>query len=301
MIHIFILNPKAGARNWTMQFRRHLESIPNLQYYVFSAGREVNETELVKRVLRIFKNDHIRLYACGGSGTMQRMLDGIDDFEKVEVAMYPVGYNEFLNVFGESKRHFGDIEKLIDGIPRRIDYIKTNHGIALNSFSVGMDACVINVQKTLKAYGFFSKKIAYMLGMLIATFSSNRGRYSIQIGERYLNQSSGQIVFMNGNRIGNAMEFSENTNITDGLSYYGIYPMLNFFGRVRVINLVKKKDYKALASMCEQGLALSMHLRSERGMAIKANLDGEIKVETDWRIEVVHKGLSFVLPKEVSL
>lgn len=301
MIHIFILNPKVGPRNWTMQFRRHLATVPNLQYYVFSTRSDESETDLVKKVLRIFKNEHLRLYACGGSGTMKRMLDGIDDFENVEVAMYPLGYNEFLNVFGEDRRHFSDIEKLIEGIPRRIDYIKTNHGIALNAFSIGLDANVVRVQKKLKGHGFFSRKIAYMIGMMYSIFILKNRKYSIQIGERYLNKASSQMVFMNGNLIGDIMEFSDNKNIMDGLAYYGIYPAYSLIGRLRAMNNIKHKRFDALSSMCEQGLALSMHIRDERGVAITANLDGEIQTDNDWKVEIVHKGLAFVLPKEVTL
>ena len=41
---------------------------------------------------------------------------------------------------------FYDIDALIDGDVVNIDYIKTNHGVALNTFSLGLDSLQIRRQ-----------------------------------------------------------------------------------------------------------------------------------------------------------
>lgn len=299
MIHIFILNPNTGVSGWTKQFRKHLSEIENLQYYVFSASSGENETALVRRVLHIFEGEKVRLYSCGGSGSMQRMLDGIDDFENVEVAMCPVGNNGFLRVFGDKSVFFYDIDRLINGEVIRIDYIKTNHGVAVNSFSTGHDSKFLYVKSRLNRIGIRNNRLAYFLGLLVSLFFTKSNDYEATFGEHKISGKSCEIVLANGTTLGDFLEFSDNNNISDGLAYYAFYPELSILKKIKTAIILQKKDHEKINALCEHGLTLSMTLYSKDGKNIPVSLDGEVKYKSNWKVEIVHKGLPFVVPKEV--
>ena len=116
MIHIFIVNPYAGEQTFADDLRAKLESIENLNYFVFNTRYAGYEKELVKKAYKIFEGEELRFYCCGGSGTMHNMLQGFDDLSKAEVAFYPCGLtNDYLKVFGKDMERFYDIEELING------------------------------------------------------------------------------------------------------------------------------------------------------------------------------------------
>ena len=141
MTHIFIVNPYAGEKTFADDLRRKLKEIKNLKYFVFNTKRAGDEEALVRRILHIFQDEELRFYCCGGSGTMRNMLNGFDDLEKAEIAFFPCGLtNDFLKVFGENEARFHQIEELIEGDVIQVDYIRTNHGVALNQFSTGLDS-----------------------------------------------------------------------------------------------------------------------------------------------------------------
>ena len=90
MLHIFIINPFAGRKTFADDLRTKLASIEGLEYFVFNTRYAGYETELVKKIQRIFEGEMLRFYCCGGSGTIRNMLNGFDDLSDVEVAFFRV-------------------------------------------------------------------------------------------------------------------------------------------------------------------------------------------------------------------
>lgn len=100
MRHIFFINPYAGRNAFAANLRKELSQFDGFEYLILNIGHKGEEAELMEMIQSYFEDEMIRIYCCGGSGTLQNILSCINDFSKFEVAFYPCGMtNDFLKVF----------------------------------------------------------------------------------------------------------------------------------------------------------------------------------------------------------
>ena len=66
MVHVFIINPEIGRESLGELLRSQLEEIPNITYYVFDTRFAGEEQSLVRRIIRLFDQEDVRIYCCGG-------------------------------------------------------------------------------------------------------------------------------------------------------------------------------------------------------------------------------------------
>ena len=172
MKHIFIVNPYAGNMTFANNLRQQLEKIKDFEYFLFNSRYTGNETELTRKIVDFFPDEQLRIYACGGSGTLRNVLEGVGENPHVELASYPCGMtNDFLKVFcQEDRARFYDIAELINGETILVDSILTNHGRAINTFSCGMDAEImryIATQHPVRTVGIQIPYSAYIFEALL--------------------------------------------------------------------------------------------------------------------------------------
>ena len=75
MRHIFIINTHSGQKKLIEDMRELLSKKENFEYYIFSTRSKEKEGPLVKRILNYFSGEQIRIYCCGGSGTIRNILN----------------------------------------------------------------------------------------------------------------------------------------------------------------------------------------------------------------------------------
>ena len=94
MRHVFILNPVAGKKQTAVELRSEIEA-----YFALHPEREyaIRVTDGVGSATRIAQEEcaaggKVRLYACGGDGTLQETASGIPlASSDVELAVVPCG------------------------------------------------------------------------------------------------------------------------------------------------------------------------------------------------------------------
>ena len=303
MIHIFIINPFAGSHNFSSDLREQLSGYEDLQYFVFNTRYEGHETELVRKLIRLFNNEKLRFYCCGGSGTLRNMLNGIDNLENVEIAFYPCGLsNNFLKVFGNDEKRFSNIDELINGEVADIDYIWTDHGIALNSVSVGHDCKCLSGKEKLRHLSFIHRNFPYFLAIILSFFTLKVRRFKVTVDdeEPFIGRTS-EIFFGNGFVIGGFIHFADGASVSDGqgivrislVKKRGIQLMrLN----ANLLNKNFSKAYKLMTFM--HGKTMKIRRTSRKTFTI--NQDGEIiRNVPSLKMRIVRQGLHFVVPKGV--
>ncbi len=98
---------------------------------------------------------------------MKSALNGFKSFDNVQIAFCPFGLtNDYMKMFGDKIKEFRDIRKLIAGEVIKVDYIKTNHGVALNTISTGLDADVCRKMAEYASLSVFGLQVPYILGVL---------------------------------------------------------------------------------------------------------------------------------------
>ncbi|MBR5491262.1 MAG: BmrU protein, partial [Oscillospiraceae bacterium] len=142
MKHLFIVNPAAGRKDST-----DLVSAKVAQFFSGKEGDfEIYATkapmDAVKKITYEAQLcDELRVYACGGDGTLNECVCGCVGQDNVAVTHFPTGTgNDFIKTFGEKKELFFDLGELIDGNVRPMDVIDCNGRHSVNICSVGIDA-----------------------------------------------------------------------------------------------------------------------------------------------------------------
>lgn len=299
MLHVFIVNPYAGAKTFADDLRVKLSRMENLNYFVFNTRGKGDESVIVRKIQHFFDGEKLRFYCCGGSGTMCNMLSGFEDLSDVEIAFFPCGLtNDFLEVFGEERERFEQIEELIHGEVIDIDYIKTNYGIALNSVSVGMDKDIIERLEGYRAFGIFNDKVSYSLSTLWSAFTSKVHAYEICIDQAKWNDEFTEIFIGNGHVLRGVLFFEKESHIDDGEVICRIIPRVHGLRMLPILLALKRKQVYKLSNMMICGSCKKFRIKRSDGTPFTINMDGElIKNVTECEAKVVHKGLHLVIPR----
>jgi CheY-like chemotaxis protein/diacylglycerol kinase family enzyme len=299
--HIFIVNPFAGQHTFAADLRKKLARIDGLRYFIFNTKEKGSETEMVKNILLTFENERLRFYCCGGSGTLRNVLNGFPDLSRVEIAFLPCGIsNDFLKVFGESEQDFSDIEKLVDGEVMDIDYIRSNCGVMLNTFSTGMDAAVVTKMEEYRLLNSFNRYIPYTLASAYAVLFARQYSYDITLDGRTVTGEMAEVFFGNGQILGGNLAFAKSVDIEDGKGDYRLIHGVKGLRALHVMHDFQKQYYNWVDERSEFGRCREITIRRTDGKPFSVNQDGEsIGNLTEWKAKIVHRGLHFVVPKGV--
>ena len=144
MKHVFIVNPCAGkkdqrARIYEMADR--LRDRHGLDCACMLTDRPGGATDMARKLAET--GETIRLYACGGDGTISEVANGIAGFPNAAMTCIPTGTgNDFLKNFGPDMEKFRDAENLWDGDVFPLDLIDCNGRLCLTIACNGIDARV---------------------------------------------------------------------------------------------------------------------------------------------------------------
>lgn len=303
MIHVFVVNSIVAGSSFSEKLRNHLKEREDFTYHVFNTSEKGMETEMVDRMIRFFDGERIRFYACGGSGTMRNVLQGGYKYKHAEFAFCPLGEtNDFLKVFGDDIAPFKDIDRLIDGEVRYIDYIKTNYGCALNTVSFGIDSVLSETLENLSAYRIFGRHVPMFLAYVKAILGIKSYNFIYTVDNQVMNDNITELVVANGCVFGGGMRFDRNPDIRDGKMKY-IFATNQRAGQLlKIILSMLNGDLEGLGNRTISGECKSFSVQSVNGADIAFNLDGEvIQGGNTWNIEIVRQGIGFVIPNGVKI
>jgi len=302
LTHIFIINPDCAHNYLTFDLRERLSRISGLNYYVFTTRYAGYETEIVRKVLHFFRGEKLRFYCCGGSGTMRNMLCGFDDLSEAEIAFFPCGMtNDFLKMFGSDEKRFEDIEELIDGDVIKVDYIKSNFGVALNTVSLGLDSETQLLMDDYRFLRIFSETLPYSAAIVHAIFFSKQHSYDIEIDGQLISGIFTEAVFGNGNVLGGNLHFADQGSVFDGKGGFMIAPKMSVGGKIKIFSALLKNRREYIERMCSCGGFLKFSIRRTDGSEFMMNFDGELQsCSGRFEARVIHKGLRFVVPKGIT-
>ena len=304
MKHVFIVNPYAGSMTFANNLRQQLEQIEGFEYFLFHSRYTGNETELTKKIVHFFPDEQLRIYACGGSGTLRNVLEGVGENPHVDLAFYPCGMtNDFLKVFSqEDRERFYDIEELIHGETILVDSILTNHGRALNTFSCGMDAEIMRYIATQHPVRTVGIQIPYSAYVFEALLRLKKMDLRIRVDGREMDGCYDELCWGNGCVLGGSLCMPKGFVPNDGLGGYVFVPSKGQLAFIRILrNLISQKsDYIEKHARVGHGKKMTL-MRSDRG-PIVVNLDGEmLSAPGEWTIEMRPASVRFVVPRGVRL
>ena len=142
MKHIFIINPHAGKRDQTSRIYEmadHLREAHGLTCACMLTDRPGGAADMARKLAET--GEELRLYACGGDGTISEVANGIAGFSNAAMTAIPTGTgNDFLKNFGPDMEKFQDAENLWAGEVSPLDLIACNGRLCLTIACNGIDA-----------------------------------------------------------------------------------------------------------------------------------------------------------------
>lgn len=301
MRHIFIVNPVAGKAKNLNAFKEHVDNFfkeRGLDYTWHVTTKPQEATEIVR--LLSDSPDTLRFYACGGDGTANEVLHGLEGKENCQLAVIPQGSgNDFLRNF-ENKEYFSSLKAQIEGEVVLVDVLTANERLALNLINVGLDGDTGYYKKRFQRIPGVNGPMAYNLALVFCFFKRYGVKLKIEADGHKIEAPKGYVLtaYGNGTTYGSGYEATPRAIINDGLIDVCLFNQVSRFTILRYLAVFKKGlhvENPALQKILYYKKHKKVNLKAEDELHIC--IDGEFFDSSDVEIGIKPMALNFVLPK----
>ena len=296
MEHLFIINPAAGSRNRTDAYSEVIHRLckeRELDYEIRVSTAPGECRRIAREAAESGKE--VRLYACGGDGTLNEVMSGAAGFENAAVTVFSGGSgNDFVKIFDDPKAFF-QLERLLDAEEATFDLIDCNGDLSLNICSVGLDARIgldVSNYKRLPLLHGFS---AYAASTVVNVIRGIHEHYVVEIEGETVDADQTMICICNGRYYGGGFYAMPDADPTDG---YMDVLLVKKVSRLQVAGIIGKyKDgkYKELGHVARYFRTKQVTIRCDKPTAIQ--LDGELRNAEVVDCKISDKKLRFFYPK----
>lgn len=300
MKHLFLINPSAGMYNRSEELRHkladHLDGL-GLDWEAVVTRCPGHAAQLAQAAAQT--GEPVRLYACGGDGTLNELANGAAGYPNAAITQYPCGSgNDFLRLFGPDAPRFYDLRELLDADTAQADLIDCNGRLALNVCSVGFDARIGLGMAQFKKYPMVNGPMAYQLSLVKNLVAGIRRPYEVEVdGERF----SGSFTLLcacNGRYYGGGFNPAPDASPDDGLLDFLLVKGVSRLTVARLVRLYAAGRSRELPEIVTLRRGTSMRVRCDRVSMV--NVDGE-RMDTDQlSIALSAKKVGFFFPKGAS-
>ena len=297
MKHIFIVNPAAGKSARTAEYRKMIEAAfapRGLSYELLVSGAPGECRTLARQAAQ--SGEEVRLYACGGDGTLNEVVNGVVGYDNAAVTHFPGGSgNATIKIF-DGPAAFTYIEPLLDAEEARFDLIRCNDSYALNVLSIGFDARVGTDIARFKRLPLVSGKGAYILSIFSNMLHGLTADYTVTLdsGEVFSGRKT-MICVCNGRWYGGGFNPVPEAEPDDGLLDVLVVEKVNLLQVATVVGHYQKGRYADYPSLIYHARCRSLRIECVKESVV--NIDGEAAYTTDAKIELIPQAIRFFYPK----
>ena len=296
MKHLFIINPAAGSRDRTKAYTEQIQKSCDsrgLTYEIRVSQYPGNCEEIAREAAQT--GEPVRLYACGGDGTLNEVASGAAGYENAAVTVFSGGSgNDFVKIFDDPKAFF-DLERLLDCDETDFDLIRINDRLSLNICSVGLDARIGTDVANYKRLPLLCGFRAYVVSTVVNIIRGIGEHYVVKIGDETIDNRMTMICVCNGRFYGGGFNPVPEADPTDGLLDVLLVEEVSRLQVPGVIGAYKNGKYKELPRLVR-------HIRTDHLQIIcdkptSANVDGELLTAQTVDIRIADEKLRFFYPK----
>lgn len=291
MEHLFVINPIAGKGT-------ALTIVDDIKRVFFYTTDKcvIEYTKCpghAKSIASRYASEGIdRIYAVGGDGTLNEVLNGIAGSGSA-LGVIPCGSgNDFFRSMSDNNKE-NIIERTIRGTEKPIDIGKINNRYFINIASVGFDADVTLNTDSIKRKTPFSIENAYIAGILVSLFKNKGYHIDISIDGKIFSEKIILCVIGNGKYYGGGVLPVPDAISDDGLFDICLVKSVNIFKILTIFPKYKKgmhTDIKEVSLF--RGKEITIQCKKE----LPVNIDGEIEYNSTLKFEIIPKALNFVIP-----
>ena len=294
MKHLFIINPAAGSRDRTAEYRAEINRLcQGLDWEIAVSAAPGECRRLAREAAQT--GEEVRIYACGGDGTLNEVVSGVAGFPNAAVTAFSGGSgNDFVKLFSEPAA-FSDLSRLLDPEEAVFDLIACNDDLALNICSVGLDARIGTDVARYKRLPFLHGFNAYALSTLVNVFRGISQHYIVEVnGERIDNEQT-FVCVCNGRWYGGGFNPVPEADPADGLLDVLLVKKVSLLQVAAIIGKYKNGRYRELPEFVR-------HFRTDRVRVLcdqpsAVNLDGELRLAQEVEMRIAREKVRFFYPR----
>lgn len=296
MKHLFIINPAAGSRDRTGEYTRSIQTAceaAGLTYEIrvsegpgdcMGFARQAAET-----------GEELRIYACGGDGTLNEVAAGAAGFPNAAVTHYAGGSgNDFVKIFSERGAFFS-LDRLLDSEETVFDMIRCNEDLALNICSVGLDARIGTDVASYKRLPFLQGFRAYAVSTLVNVIRGIGEHYVVRVNGETIDGSKTLICVCNGRFYGGGFNPVPEADPEDGWLDVLLVEKVTRLQVPGVIGTYKNGKHRELPELIRYLRAKEIDILCDGPVPI--NLDGELRRAQQIHMSVAEEKLRFFYPR----
>jgi len=298
MKHIFIINPKAGKRDQTsriLTMANALRKNHGLDCTCMLTQSPGHATELARKAAET--GEIIRVYACGGDGTVYEVANGLAGFENAAMTCIPVGTgNDFLKNFGDDMGKFSDTENLWDGPAFPLDLIDCNGRYCTTIACSGIDARVAEDVHQYSGNPFLTGRGSYLAAVVVNFLFKDIGQHwTVTLDGEVLTGEFSLAAVCNGRYYGGGSTPIPEARMNDGILNTILIKKIDRITFARLFSDYSAGRYTRFLHLAKVVTAKNIRIQAE-GEEIVTCLDGETFRSRDVALHLAEKHVNFFGP-----
>ena len=302
MKHIFIINPHAGKRDQTSRIYEmadHLREAHGLTCACMLTDRPGGAADMARKLAET--GEELRLYACGGDGTISEVANGIAGFSNAAMTAIPTGTgNDFLKNFGPDMEKFQDAENLWAGEVFPLDLIACNGRLCLTIACNGIDA---RIADSVHQYGnspLLHGRNSYLASVAVNFLFKPIGRHwKVWLDDEALEDDFALVSMCNGRYYGGGSMPVPEARMDDGVLHTVLIKNIPKATFARLFAPYSAGEYRKLPQeLIRVSTARQVRIQAEED--IVTCLDGECFRSREVVMGLADKRLRFFGPKGCS-
>ncbi len=300
MKHIFIINPSAGKKRSTKALVERIQAL--------DLPCEIEFTEKAGDARRIARaaaesGRPARLYACGGDGTLNEVVNGAAGCGSAAVTNVPTGTgNDFLKIFGkENKARFTDLEALASGPQAAMDLIDCNGHLGIDIVCTGLDARIAVDKDRYNGFPLVSGMGAYAISAVANVLVKGIGVPTVvECGDLRYDGETALVCVCSGRYYGGGFMPVGDNMPDDGLLEALVVRKVSRLTFFRLVSRYAAGKYRDFPDLIWYRQGFPVTIRSRTGEELVAVVDGEPLRAPAFTIGLSEKKVNFFYPAGLS-
>ena len=296
MKHLFIINPAAGSHNRTEEYSEVIHKVcrkRNVNYEVRVSTAPGECARIAREAAQT--GEELRLYACGGDGTLNEVVCGAAGYDNAAVTVYSGGSgNDFVKIFDEPKAFF-DLNRLMDAEEVTFDLIRCNDDLALNICSVGLDARIAADVSRFKRLPMLQGFRAYLVSTALNLVKGIAESYTVEIDGKTYEGEWTFVCVCSGRYYGGGFNPIPEADPADGMLDVLLVKKVSHLQVPGLIGKYKNGRYKEISHVAQYIKTNRVKVHCPKPAAI--NMDGETRIAQDVEMKVAEEKIRFFYPK----
>ena len=298
MRHVFIINPRAGKKDQTARIYEmadRLRSLHGLDCACMLTDRPGGATEMARRLAE--SGGKVRVYACGGDGTVSEAANGLAGFANAAMTCIPAGTgNDFLKNFGPDLEKFRDAENLWNGPSFPLDLIDCGGRYCLTIACSGIDAQVAEGVRLYSRSPLLNGRGSYLASVAANFLLRPIGhRWTVTLDGEAEEGDFALVSVCNGRHYGGGSTPVPEARMDDGVLNTILIRKISKLAFARLFGVYSAGNYRQLPQIARSMTAREIRIQS-RDEEIVTCLDGECFRSRDVVLRLADKRVNFFGP-----